>query len=77
MAPCYMLHILPVRLAFRQMLRGVCDGDILLDSNFKICGDAGCLQRLLRTQDPGARFPNSAGLLAGLVTCSFVTRGVW
>ena len=33
------------------MLKGVSDGHVLLDCNFKICGDASCLQRLLRTHD--------------------------
>ncbi|OLQ06055.1 hypothetical protein AK812_SmicGene10683 [Symbiodinium microadriaticum] len=33
--------------AFRQMLKGVCDGDLLLDGGLKICGGSGCLKRLL------------------------------
>ena len=33
------------------MLKGVSDGHLLLDSNFKICGNASCLQRLLRTHE--------------------------
>ena len=32
---------------FRQVLRGLCDGDLLLDDNFHIRGSATCLQRLL------------------------------
>ncbi|OLP93392.1 hypothetical protein AK812_SmicGene24721 [Symbiodinium microadriaticum] len=34
---------------FRQMLRGICDGDLLLDGSFKISGSAGCLKRILET----------------------------
>ncbi|CAE7458496.1 unnamed protein product [Symbiodinium natans] len=34
---------------FRQMLRGICDGDLLLDGDFKISGSAGCLKRILET----------------------------
>ena len=33
------------------MLRGICDADLLLDSNFRICGDAAGLRRLLGCQD--------------------------
>ena len=36
---------------FRQVLRGICDGDLLLDSNFEICGNATCLQRLLGSNE--------------------------
>ena len=32
---------------FRQILKGVCDGELLLDNNFQVCGSAPCLQRLL------------------------------
>ncbi|CAE7570377.1 unnamed protein product [Symbiodinium natans] len=37
--------------AFRHLLKGVSDGDLLLDSNFNICGNASCLQRLLGTHE--------------------------
>ena len=37
--------------AFRQMLKGICDGDLLLDSSFRIRGNASCLQRLLGLQE--------------------------
>ncbi|CAJ1447788.1 unnamed protein product [Effrenium voratum] len=33
--------------SFRRMLRGVCDGDILLDSNLQIQGSPECLKHLL------------------------------
>jgi len=36
-------------LAFRRMLKGVSDGELVLDSGFKIKGDCSCLQRLLET----------------------------
>ncbi|CAE7201931.1 unnamed protein product [Symbiodinium necroappetens] len=36
---------------FRQMLKGICDGELLLDGDFKICGSAPCLQRLLSSRD--------------------------
>ena len=36
---------------FRQMLRGICDGELLVDSNLRICGGAPCLQRLLASQE--------------------------
>ena len=36
---------------FRQMLKGICDGDLLLDGNFQICGSAPCLQRLLSSSE--------------------------
>ena len=39
------------RSAFRHLLKGVSDGDLLLDSNFNICGNASCLQRLLGTHE--------------------------
>ena len=42
------------RLAFRQMLKGVCDGDLLLDSNFNICSNDCCLQRLLGPETLGS-----------------------
>ena len=47
-----------IRSAFRRMLKGVCDGDLLLDGQARICGDSSCLQRLLGTQDEltGKRF---------------------
>ena len=34
---------------FREVLRGVCDGDVLLDSNCTIVENANCLERLLRS----------------------------
>eukprot|EP00439_Symbiodinium_sp_Y106_P083167 s109_g23.t1 len=37
--------------ALSYVLKGVSDGHLLLDSNFKICGNASCLQRLLRTHE--------------------------
>ncbi|CAE7805731.1 unnamed protein product [Symbiodinium sp. CCMP2456] len=37
--------------AFRQMLRGVCDGEVLLDDNLRIQEGAGCLNRLLSPSD--------------------------
>eukprot|EP00439_Symbiodinium_sp_Y106_P012793 s1362_g1.t2 len=37
--------------AFRQMLRGVCDGEVLLDDNLRIQEGAGCLNRLLSRSD--------------------------
>ncbi|CAJ1383012.1 unnamed protein product [Effrenium voratum] len=33
--------------SFRRMLRGLCDGDLLLDSNLRIQGEAHCLKHLL------------------------------
>ena len=36
---------------FRQMLKGICDGELLLDGNFQICGRAPCLQRLLSSRE--------------------------
>ncbi|CAE7823090.1 unnamed protein product [Symbiodinium sp. CCMP2456] len=36
---------------FRQMLKGICDGELLLDSNFQISGKAPCLQRLLSSSE--------------------------
>ncbi|CAE7823072.1 unnamed protein product [Symbiodinium sp. CCMP2456] len=36
---------------FRQMLKGICDGELLLDGNFQICGKAPCLQRLLSSSE--------------------------
>ncbi|CAE7945509.1 unnamed protein product [Symbiodinium sp. KB8] len=36
---------------FRQMLKGICDGELLLDGDFKICGSAPCLQRLLSSRE--------------------------
>ncbi|CAE7682793.1 unnamed protein product [Symbiodinium sp. CCMP2592] len=36
---------------FRQMLKGICDGELLLDGNFQICGKAPCLQRLLSSRE--------------------------
>eukprot|EP00435_Cladocopium_sp_Y103_P013062 s2693_g3.t1 len=35
--------------SFRRVLRGVCDGEVLLDSKLRISGKAGCLQSLLMT----------------------------
>lgn len=35
---------------FRRVIKGLCDGDLLLDSDFRVCGSATCLQRLLGTQ---------------------------
>ena len=37
--------------AFRQMLRAVCDGEVLLDDNLRIQEGAGCLNRLLSSSD--------------------------
>ena len=36
---------------FRQMLKGICDGELLLDSQLQVCGKAACLQRLLMTPE--------------------------
>lgn len=36
--------------SFRTMLRGVCDGEVLLDSNFNVSGKADCLKTLLMTR---------------------------
>ena len=36
---------------FRQMLKGICDGELLVDGKFRICGGAPCLQRLLASQE--------------------------
>ncbi|CAE7823080.1 unnamed protein product [Symbiodinium sp. CCMP2456] len=36
---------------FRQMLKGICDGELLLDGNFQIRGKALCLQRLLSSSE--------------------------
>ena len=36
---------------FRQMLKGICDGELLLDSQLRVCGKAACLQRLLMTPE--------------------------
>ena len=33
--------------SFRKMLRGLCDGEIVLDSELQICDGANCLERLL------------------------------
>jgi len=35
---------------FRQMLKGICDGELLLDSQLRVFGDTACLQRLLATK---------------------------
>ncbi|OLP82423.1 hypothetical protein AK812_SmicGene36928 [Symbiodinium microadriaticum] len=35
---------------FRQMLKGICDGEVLLDSQLRIFGNTECLQRLLETK---------------------------
>eukprot|EP00438_Fugacium_kawagutii_P015551 Skav228562 [mRNA] locus=scaffold4568:40948:42633:+ [translate_table: standard] len=43
-------------LSFRRVLRGVCDGEVLLDSKLRISGQAGCLQTLLMT--PNSDFSN-------------------
>ena len=45
---------------FRQVLRGICDGDLLLDSNFQMCGNATCLQCLLGSNEAfaGRLFPD-------------------
>ncbi|CAE7385496.1 klhl36 [Symbiodinium sp. CCMP2456] len=37
--------------AFRQMLRAVCDGEVLLDDNLRIQEGAGCLNRLLSSSE--------------------------
>ena len=34
---------------FRRVLRGICDGDVLLDSQLHVCGDGRCLEHLLMT----------------------------
>ncbi|CAE7859918.1 unnamed protein product [Symbiodinium necroappetens] len=36
---------------FRQMLKGISDGELLLDGSFQICGSAPCLQRLLSSRE--------------------------
>ena len=36
---------------FRQMLKGICDGELLVDSKFRISGSAPCLQRLLASKE--------------------------
>eukprot|EP00438_Fugacium_kawagutii_P017045 Skav204914 [mRNA] locus=scaffold1506:38662:40158:- [translate_table: standard] len=36
-------------LSFRRMLRGVCDGEVLLDDQFKIHGESKCVQNLIMT----------------------------
>ncbi|CAE7185772.1 ISA3 [Symbiodinium pilosum] len=43
---------------FRRMLRGVCDGEVLLNSNLSIQGSSHCLNRLLSTHEElhGRRF---------------------
>ena len=38
-------------LSVRRMLRGVCDGELLLDQNFQIEGKAECLKSLLSSDD--------------------------
>ena len=43
-------------LSFRRVLRGVCDGEVLLDSKLRISGNAACLQTLLMT--PNSDFSN-------------------
>ncbi|CAE7896122.1 unnamed protein product [Symbiodinium microadriaticum] len=45
---------------FRQMLKGICDGELLLDGSFQICGTAPCLQRLLSSSEnfAGRSFPD-------------------
>ena len=35
--------------SFRRMLRGVSDGEVLLDNDLKICGESQCLQHLIMT----------------------------
>ena len=35
--------------SFQRMLRGVCDGEVLLDHNYQISGDGQCLQHLIMT----------------------------
>ncbi|CAL1129572.1 unnamed protein product [Cladocopium goreaui] len=37
--------------SFRQMLRGLCDGELLLDGNLRVVGKVECLRRLLMTSD--------------------------
>eukprot|EP00435_Cladocopium_sp_Y103_P043875 s1836_g12.t1 len=37
--------------SFRQMLRSLCDGELLLDGNLCVVGKAECLRRLLMTSD--------------------------
>jgi len=34
---------------FRRVIKGLCDGDLLLDSHFRVRGTATCLQRMLGT----------------------------
>ncbi|CAJ1361079.1 unnamed protein product, partial [Effrenium voratum] len=45
---------------FRRLIRGVCDGDVLLDSQLKIHGEPNCLKHLLMTKTPlhGKPFEN-------------------
>ncbi|CAE7398335.1 unnamed protein product [Symbiodinium natans] len=50
-------------LSFRRVLRGVCDGEVVLDSKLRVSGEAGCLQTLLMTTDPGF-YENFEDLLA-------------
>ena len=35
--------------SFRRMLRGVCDGEVLVDGQFKIVGESQCVQHLIMT----------------------------
>ena len=37
--------------AFQCMLKGLCDGNVILDGSTHICGASNCLPRLLRTQE--------------------------
>ena len=36
--------------SFRRMLRGVCDGEVMLNEDMEVCEDAVCLKHLLMTQ---------------------------
>ena len=42
--------------SFRRMLRGVCDGELILDENFQIIGNTDSLTRLLMSRDISGDF---------------------
>ena len=42
--------------SFRRMLRGVCDGELLLDEHLQILGNADCLTKLLMTHNISGDF---------------------
>jgi len=45
---------------FRKVLRGICDGEVLLDTDFRIQGESRCLQHILMSQKSlvGKSFPD-------------------